>query len=281
VPFAQGRNPSEHQQAEAESLLAPMLAAAERAAEFIAGHAERLGEVTWEHKGPADFVSLVDRGAEDIVREMLLDARPDAAFLGEETYDPGAALGDDLAFVVDPLDGTTNFLHGFPWYAVSIAAVHAGEPIAGVVRNVPTGETFAASRGAGAWRERGGVRAPIRASDATNPSRALIGTGFPFNGVDRIDEYQRHFAAITRAAAGIRRPGAAALDLCDVACGRFDGFWELTLAPWDIAAGIVIVREAGGVVTDLAGAPPRVEHTGLVAGGPAMHAWLMDVIRNA
>jgi len=255
--------------------------AASRAAEFIRHHAERRGELTWEHKGPADFVSLVDRGAEDAVRERLLGAFPYAAFLGEETYDPAAGLGSGLAFVVDPLDGTTNFLHGFPWYAVSIAATRAGEPVAGVVLNVPTGELFTAAEGAGAWRERDARRERIAVSTNDNPARALVGTGFPFKGIDSIDDYLRQFAAITRQAAGIRRPGAAALDLCDVACGRFDAFWELTLAPWDIAAGVVIIREAGGVVTDLAGAPPRVHHTGLVAGGPAMHAWLMDTLRDA
>jgi myo-inositol-1(or 4)-monophosphatase len=258
-----------------------MREAASRAAEFIRSHAGRRGELTWEHKGPADFVSLVDRGAEDRIREVLLGAYPDAVFLGEETYDPAAGLGDDLAFVVDPLDGTTNFLHGFPWYAVSIAATRAGEPVAGVVLNVPTGECFSAAEGAGAWREAGGARERVRPSANDIPARALVGTGFPFKGIDRIDEYLRQFAAITRQAAGIRRPGAAALDLCDVACGRFDAFWELTLAPWDLAAGVVIIREAGGVVTDLDGLPPRVEHTGLAAGGPAMHAWLMDTLRGA
>ena len=263
------------------ALLPHMRDAAERAAEFIRRHVTGVGELTWEHKGPADFVSLVDRGAEETIRERLLGAFPSAVFLGEETYDPAATLGADLAFVVDPLDGTTNFLHGFPWYAVSIAATHAGEPVAGVVLNVPTGEEFSAAAGGGAWREVDGRREHIRVSTNDAPARALVGTGFPFKGVDRIDEYLRQFAAITRQAAGIRRPGAAALDLCDVACGRFDAFWELTLAPWDIAAGIVIIREAGGIVTDLAGAAPRVQHTGLVAGGPAMHAWLMDIVRTA
>ena len=258
-----------------------MREAASRAAEFIRSHTGRLGELTWENKGPADFVSLVDRGAEDAVREVLLGAFPEAVFLGEESYEPDAGLGDGLAFVVGPLDGTTNFLHGFPWYAVSIAATHAGEPVAGVVLNVPTGECFSAATGSGAWREAGRVRERIHVGANTQPSRALVGTGFPFKGIDRIDEYVRQFAAITRQAAGIRRPGAAALDLCDVACGRFDAFWELTLAPWDIAAGLVIIREAGGLVTDLDGAPPRVVHTGLVAGAPAMHAWLMDTLRRA
>jgi myo-inositol-1(or 4)-monophosphatase len=278
----------ERQQAEharVAALLPTMLRAAEKAASFIASHAGGIGDLAWEHKGPADFVSLVDRGAEDIVREMLLGAFPDAVFLGEETFDPTKGLGQDLAFVVDPLDGTTNFLHGFPWYAVSIAATIGGEPVAGVVRNVPTGETFAASLGGGAWRVRGGAhdgaREPIHVSSNTEPRRALIGTGFPFSSIEHIDLYGRQFAAIARSTAGIRRPGAAALDLCDVACGRFEAFWELRLAPWDIAAGIAIVREAGGVVTDMSGEPPRIRHTGLVVGSPAMHAWLMETLRAA
>lgn len=249
--------------------------AARRAAAVIRDSASRVGTIAWESKGPADFVSHVDRGAEDATRATLLAAYPDAVFLGEETYDPTAGLGDALAFVVDPLDGTTNFLHGFPWYAVSIGATLAGEPVAGVVLNAATGETFSATRGGGAYRD--GVR--IAVSSTADPSRALVGTGFPFKNVDRLDEYVRQFAAVTRQTAGIRRAGSAALDLCDVACGRFDAFWELTLSPWDIAAGILIIREAGGVVTDLAGAPAHVGHTTIAAGNPAMHTWLLEVIR--
>jgi len=254
-----------------------MLDAAARAAAVIREGAAELRSITWEHKGPADFVSHVDRGAEDATRTALLGAFPDAVFIGEETYDPAVGLGADLAFVVDPLDGTTNFLHGFPWYAVSIGATVGGALAAGVVLNVATGEIFSATRGGGAYRNGVG----IEVSSTTDPARALIGTGFPFKGVDRIDDYVRQFAMITRAASGIRRPGAAALDLCDVACGRFDGFWELTLSPWDVAAGILIIREAGGLVTDLVGEPKRIDHAGLIAGNPTMHAWLLDVVRRA
>jgi myo-inositol-1(or 4)-monophosphatase len=250
--------------------------AAARAAAFIAEHASQLATVTWEHKGPADFVSAVDRGAEDLCRELLLGAYPDARFLGEESYDPSQGLGDGLAFVVDPLDGTTNFLHGFPWYAVSIGATVAGELVAGVVRNVATGELFTATRGGGATRD----GRPIRVSTIADPPRALVGTGFPFKELDRLDGFLRQFAEVTRHTAGVRRPGSAALDLCDVACGRFDAFWELTLAPWDVAAGILLVREAGGVVTDLRGAPARVAHAAICAGNPAMHRWLRDVVRD-
>lgn len=254
--------------------------AAARAAGFIAAHAARLGALTWEHKGPADFVSDVDRGAEAIVRDVLLAAFPDAVFLGEESYDPSQVLGEGLAFVVDPLDGTTNFLHGFPWYAVSIGALRAGVPVAGVVRNAATDETFFGARGAGAWRrDRHGADARIRVSDTTDPARALVGTGFPFKHLAQLDAYQRQFAVVTARTAGIRRAGAAALDLCDVACGRFDAFWEHTLAPWDIAGGLLIVREAGGIATDLSGTEARVGHTALLVGNPAMHAWLLDVVR--
>ena len=294
MPSAQGRNAPEGDQAAAPAGAAipdhplltrdalagierALLAAAGQAAAVIRAGAAELRSITWEHKGPADFVSHVDRGAEDAARAALLGAFPDAVFIGEETYDPSVGLGEDLAFVVDPLDGTTNFLHGFPWYAVSLAATVAGELAAGVVLNAVTGEIFTATVGGGAYRN--GIR--IEVSATTRPPRALVGTGFPFKQVDHLDAYLRQFAAVTRATSGIRRAGSAALDLCDVACGRFDAFWELTLSPWDIAAGILLIREAGGVVTDLDGAPARVGHTALCAGNPAMHAWLLETVRSA
>jgi myo-inositol-1(or 4)-monophosphatase len=265
------------------ALDATLRAAAADAAAFIAAQTAGRADLTWEHKGPADFVSLVDRGAEDLVRDRLLAAYPGAAFLGEESYDPAATLGDALAFVVDPLDGTTNFLHGFPWYAVSIGATVAGELVAGVVQNAATGEVFSATRGGGAWRRGSPTAEPTRVAVSTiaEPARALVGTGFPFKELEHLDRFLRQFAAVTRATAGVRRPGSAALDLCDVACGRFDAFWELTLAPWDVAAGILLVREAGGIVTTTDGAEARVEHTTICAGSPAMHAWLLDTIQRA
>jgi myo-inositol-1(or 4)-monophosphatase len=177
-------------------------------------------------------------------------------------------------FVVDPLDGTTNFLHGFPWYAVSIAALVDGELAAGAVLNVANGELFTAVADGGARRN----GQPIHVSSITDPIRGLVGTGFPFKHGDQIAKYLAGFAQVTREAAGVRRAGSAALDLADVACGRYEAFWELMLAPWDIAAGILLVREAGGVVTDLAGAPAPVAHTGIIAGNPAMHRWLSNLI---
>ncbi len=265
------------------ALDAVMRDAAAQAATFIANRATTRSTLTWEHKGPADFVSAVDLGAEQRIRDALLGAYPDAAFLGEESYDSAAGLGPGLGFVVDPLDGTTNFLHGFPWYAVSIGATFAGEPIAGVVHNVATGEVFSATRGHGAHRRPtpSSTPEPITVSPITDPARALIGTGFPFKNHDEIPTYARQFAAVTRATAGIRRAGSAALDLCDVACGRFDAFWELNLSPWDFAAGLVIAREAGALATTPTGTEATITHTGLCVGSPVMHAWLLDILRTS
>ena len=258
------------------ALVEEMKAAAYEAARFIRFRAGDLAALTWTTKSPADFVSEVDTGAEERIRDILLGAKGEVMrqVLGEELSPDAQVGGDGVVFVVDPLDGTTNFLHGYPWYAVSIGAVVEGTLAAGVVVNVATDETFSATLGGGALRN----DAPVRVSGNAEPSRALVGTGFPFKNVARLDLYQRQFAAVTLRTAGIRRAGAAALDLCDVACGRFDAFWELSLAPWDIAAGMLIVREAGGVVTDLGGADARVGHGAIVAGSPAMHAWLLETL---
>ncbi len=260
-----------------------MRTAAASAATFIADRATTRASLTWEHKGPADFVSEVDLGAEQRIRDVLLTAYPAAAFLGEESYDPAAGLGAGLGFVVDPLDGTTNYLHGFPWYAVSIGATFAGEPVAGVVHNAATGEVFSATKAGGAHRRATPDAAPepITVSRTTDPARALIGTGFPFKNHEEIPRYTPQFAAVTRATAGIRRAGSAALDLCDVACGRFDAFWELNLSPWDLAAGVMIIREAGGLVTTPEGAEATISHTGLCVGNPTMHEWLLATLASA
>jgi myo-inositol-1(or 4)-monophosphatase len=257
-----------------------MRTAAFQAARLIQGRARDVGALTWESKSPADFVSEVDTSAERLIRSLLEgdDVGPfgvRARVVGEE-FSPDAPLtGDGVVFVVDPLDGTTNFLHGYPWYAVSIGAAVDGVLAAGIVVNAATGETFTATLGGGAWRD--GER--VRVSANAEPSRALVGTGFPFKHIDQLDLYQRQFAAVARHTAGIRRAGAAALDLCDVACGRFDAFWELRLAPWDVAAGILVIREAGGVVTDLEGREARVGSGPIVAGSAAMHPWLLEALR--
>jgi myo-inositol-1(or 4)-monophosphatase len=258
------------------ALLATCVASVVKGADAVRARAARLDTLAWEEKTRADYVSEADRASEREIAAIVAARHPDAALLAEELSPDLAAsqLAQGLVFAADPLDGTTNFLHGFPWYAVSVAALVDGVPVAGAILNVPTGELFTAIDGGGA-RKNG---QPIRVSTIVDPIRALVATGFPFKDGQQVEGYLRGFGAVMRETAGVRRPGAAALDLADVACGRFDGFWELSLAPWDIAAGILLVREAGGVVTDLAGAPSRVSHTSMVAGNPTMHAWLLEVL---
>jgi myo-inositol-1(or 4)-monophosphatase len=258
-------------------LLDGMVAAAQEGARYIRARAADLATIEWTAKSPTDFVSEVDTGAEDRIRTGLsataADAGLDVRFLAEESA-PDTTPGPGLTFVVDPLDGTTNFLHGYPEYAVSIGALLDGVVVAGVIHNVPTGELFTAVLGGGAFRD----GRPITVSAVADPSRALLGTGFPFKYPEHIEPYLRRLPAILRQTAGVRRAGSAALDLADVACGRFDAFWELRLAPWDVAAGILLVREAGGVATDLAGRDAHVADGPLVAGNPAMHRWLLDIV---
>ncbi|MDB4880585.1 MAG: Inositol-monophosphatase [Gemmatimonadetes bacterium] len=260
----------------ARALLATCVAAAARGAEAVrAGDARRAGLV-WESKSRFDFVSDVDRASEAAIAETVRQRHRDATLLAEEGS-PDAQATSGLVFVVDPLDGTTNFLHGVPWYAVSVAALVEGELVAGAVINAATGELFTATAGGGA--RRGGQE--MRVSTVSEPSRALVATGFPFSREEEIERYLPMLPAVMRATSGIRRAGAAALDLADVACGRYDAFWELRLSPWDIAAGVLLVREAGGLVTTLEGAPCPVAETSVVAGSPAMHAWLLETLATA
>jgi myo-inositol-1(or 4)-monophosphatase len=253
------------------------VAAAVRAAEVIRAAAARLGDVKWEQKGPSDFVSQVDRDAEAALSAVIKERHPGATIMAEEGS-PRAEHGSsrEPLFVADPLDGTTNFLHGFPWYAVSIGALVNGRTEAAAVLNVPTGDLYTAVLNGGA--RRGGQA--IRVSTISDPTRALIGTGFPFKHREGIPPYMEVLPRLMEGTAGLRRAGSAALDLCDVACGRFEAFWEYRLAPWDVAAGILIIREAGGVVTDLDGRPAEVKQGPIVAGNPVMQAWLLEQLRS-
>jgi myo-inositol-1(or 4)-monophosphatase len=257
-------------------LLDTIVIAARHAAAAIREHEPGIATLRWEEKTPTDFVSIVDRAAEARIADVMRQRLPDARLLGEESAPHLADVERGVVLVADPLDGTTNFLHGYPAYAVSIAALVDGELRAGVILDVPRDELFTATAGGGAWRD----GAQIAVSSITTPARALLGTGFPFKRHGDIEPYVARLPEIMRAIAGIRRPGAAALDLASVACGRFDAFWELTLAPWDVAAGILLVREAGGLVTDFSGVDSRVAHAGLVAGNPFMHRWLLDQLTN-
>ena len=261
----------------ARAALATATVAARRAADVITKAAPDFGTLEWVEKGTSDFVTEVDRAAESALVQVIARDFPDAVIVGEELTPEETASDGGLTFIADPLDGTTNFLHGYPQYAVSIGVQSGSEIIAAVVLNVARGDLFTASTGEGT-RLNG---KPVHVSATSSPSRALIGTGFPFKTPEVLDEYARQFVAINREVAGIRRAGSAALDLADLACGRFDGFWELILAPWDIAAGLLLVREAGGIVTDLNGEPCQPSHGPVVAGNPDIHPWLLDAVQKA
>jgi myo-inositol-1(or 4)-monophosphatase len=248
--------------------------AAERAATYLRGVERPADPNRWGHKGSRDFVTEVDRTAEHLVTEVLRAAEPGSRIVGEELSPE--LVREGLVWIVDPLDGTTNFLHDFPSYAVSIAAAVDGELQAGVVVHVPRHEVYAASRGGGAWQ--GDRRLAV--STIADPAFALIGTGFPFKDTSRLQEYLGQFSRVAARTSGIRRPGSAALDLAHVAAGRFDAFWEQHLSAWDLAAGILLIREAGGIATDYTGRHVGPEHTALCAGNPAMHAWLLDTLNS-
>jgi myo-inositol-1(or 4)-monophosphatase len=256
------------------NLVAVATAAAKQAASFIRAAPPPPPSV-WTTKTRHDFVTEIDREAERVIAEILLDAVPESAVMGEELT-PSVRPTADVIWIVDPLDGTTNFLHGYPNYAVSIAALAGQTLAAGVVHDVTRDAVFSATRGGGAHLD----GRPIRVSSLADPARALVGTGYPFKKLDLLDQYLGQFRTVLRATSGIRRAGAAALDLADVAAGRFDVFWELSLAPWDVAAGVLLVREAGGVVTTLDGSDDVLRHGSIVAGNPSMHRWMLETLRK-
>jgi myo-inositol-1(or 4)-monophosphatase len=226
----------------------------------------------WVSKGHNDWVTEVDRNAESLIRDILVGGLPGSRVMGEEL---SPEIGNEgMVWIVDPLDGTTNFLHDYPQYAVSIALAVDGELEAGVVLDVNRECLYGAVRGRGAWMG----NTALRVSQISDPGRALLGTGYPFKHLDELDAYLAQFRRILPATSGVRRAGAAAIDLADVAAGRLDGFWELVLAPWDIAAGILLIREAGGIVTDLDGRRAGPAHGGIVAGNPAIHTWLLTQV---
>ena len=250
--------------------------AARAGAAIIRDASGQRDKLVWESKGRSDFVSEVDKASEREIAAIIARRLPEAIILGEE-LSPTAVAGNGIVVIADPLDGTTNFLHGYPEYSVSIAIARDGVLCAGTVLNVARDDEFTATKDGGAFLN--GKR--IRVSSLREPGRALIGTGFPFKNVEMLPRYLEEFSLVMRGTAGIRRAGSAALDMSNVACGRFDAFWELVLAPWDIAAGILMVQEAGGIVTDLDGNPPQLKEGAFVAGNPAMHTWLLQTVRRA
>lgn len=224
-------------------------------------------------KGPADFVSAADRKAEKILQQELAKLRPDFGFIMEEGGRIEARDGKSY-WIIDPLDGTTNFLHGIPHFAISVGVQREGELVAGIVLDVVRDELFWAEKGVGAYvNER-----RLRVSARRKLTEAVFGTGIPFHGKPGHAAFVKDLTSIMPEVAGIRRMGAAALDLCYVAAGRFDGFWESGLSAWDMAAGIVLVREAGGTVTDLAGGDQMLASGGIIAANDVLHAPLRKLL---
>lgn len=248
--------------------------AARRAGDIILRGLNRLHRLEVHAKGQNDFVSEIDMQAERDILETIRRSYPDHAVLAEESGAREGAPDSEFTWIIDPLDGTTNFLHGFPQFAVSIGIQRRDRMEHAVVYDPLRQEIFTASRGEGAQLD--GRR--IRVSQHVGLERALIGTGFPYRtNLKLLDSYMEMFKAVTMATAGIRRPGAAALDLAYVAAGRLDGFWEFGLAPWDTAAGSLLISEAGGLVSTLNGG--SYLHGGhILAGTPKVYAPLLDLL---
>lgn len=246
-------------------LLNVAVMSARRAGSTLIKKMVNLEKLRIEQKGHNDYVSDADRAAEKAVIDCILKHYPDHAILAEES---GAQGESDTVWIIDPLDGTTNYLHGFPVFAVSIGVQINGRMEHGVVYDPLRQELFTASRGQGAHLE--GRR--IRVSGQEQLERALVGTGFPFRQADKeIQPYLDMLGKVVRNTSGVRRPGAAALDLAYVAAGRLDAFWETGLAPWDIAAGSLLIREAGGMVTGLDGSETFMESGHILTGTPRIY----------
>jgi myo-inositol-1(or 4)-monophosphatase len=234
-----------------------------------------LETLTVTAKSPNDFVTEVDRLAEDAVIETLLTAYPDHGILAEESGRRHGVADSDHLWIIDPLDGTTNFIHGFPVYAVSIALSVRGQIQQAVVYDPSRNDLFFASKGRGAFLN----NRRLRVSKRSRLSEALIGTGFPFRKGDDFERYLRMFDAVMHRCAGLRRPGAAALDLCYVAAGWYDGFFETGLNPWDMAAGALMITEAGGLVGNFTGEADFLHQREVVAGNPKVYAQLVALLR--
>ena len=240
--------PLDHAPIDDDALLETARRAAARASSVQSAARGKVDPSRWTVKGRSDFTTEVDLESERVIVQTLLAAFPDHRVLAEEgTENETGGDQPPVLWIIDPLDGTTNWLHGYPEYAVSIAAHDAEGARAAVVLNSATGELFEAARGAGARRD----GQPIRVSVLDDLDLALVGTGFPFKTLSVLPAYLETLGRILRSTAGIRRAGAAALDLCNLACGRLDAFWEYWLMPWDVAAGALIVREAGGYFGEL------------------------------
>ncbi len=248
--------------------------AARRAGTIINRGARDLDLLTVTAKGPKDFVSEVDRQAESMIVETLLDAYPDHAILAEEGTAKGANAEAENVWIIDPLDGTTNFLHGFPQYCVSIALAQRGVVTQGVIYDPVRNDLYTATRGRGAFLN----DRRMRVSRRQHLRDCLIGTGFPFRDGSYLETYLRMMKTMIQQTAGLRRPGAAALDLACVAAGFYDGFWEVGLNAWDVAAGSLLVQESGGLIGDLEGEGEFLHNGQVIAANPKIFAQMVSVL---
>lgn len=244
--------------------------AARSAGDYISRQINNIPNLEIESKSPNDFVTQVDRQAEARIIEILLKAYPDHSILAEESGNYGES---EYQWIIDPLDGTTNFLHGFPHFAVSIALSHKGRLEQAVIYDPLKQELFTASKGDGATVN----NRRIRVTKPVSIKGALLGTGFPFRAKEHFPAFQNMFADFFNQASDIRRAGSAALDLAYVAAGRLDAFWEIGLQPWDMAAGALLIREAGGLIGDFSGNDKYLQTGNIVAGNPKIFA---DLIRK-
>jgi myo-inositol-1(or 4)-monophosphatase len=246
--------------------------AARRAGSIINRAALDGGGLEVRAKQRNDFVTKVDKAAEDAIIEIVRKAYPDHAFLAEES---GASGQAEYQWVIDPLDGTTNFIHGFPQYCVSIAIRHRGALAHGVIYDPIRNELFTASKGRGAFLN----DRRIRVSKCARLGDALVGTGFPFKETARIDLYTGQLKNMMASSSGVRRAGAAALDLAYVACGRLDAFWEMGLSAWDMAAGALMILEAGGLVADLRGEEGYLDKGEIACATPKVFPGLLEALK--
>ncbi len=264
-----------------DAILRDVVPVARAAGDVLLRHRRQLVNVRTEFKGRRELVTVADRAAEHVVVEHLLRAYPEHAILAEEGVltPAGKPHRDaDIVWILDPLDGTTNFVHDLPFFAVAIALVVRGEPVLGIVHAPVLGHTYTAARGLGAFRD--GQR--IAVTKTKDLDDALLATGFSYNRNDPgKDDNSGRLARMLPRCRDLRRFGSAELDLCFVADGRFDGYWEMYLAPYDVAAGTVIVREAGGKVTDLGGGNDWLFGGQILASNGSVHAAMLDVVGNA
>jgi len=255
-------------------MLTTAVKAARRAGNIINRGARELDLLTVTAKGPKDYVSEVDHAAERAIVETLHAAYPDHAILAEEGTARDKNVDADHLWIIDPLDGTTNFLHGFPQYCVSIALAQKGVVTQGVIYDPVRNDLFTATRGRGAFLN----DRRIRVSRRQHLRECLIGTGFPFRDGSYLDTYLQMMRVMTEQTAGLRRPGAAALDLAYVAAGSYDGFFEVGLNPWDVAAGSLLVLEAGGLIGDLAGEGDYLYGGQVIAANPRVFAQMVKTL---